>query len=176
VKRLQDLHNDTVINAAALLKEPVGSTRLYGLSLDRFELDDDLVASNIEGEVRLIHLAAEILVDATLSADVELECDRCLRAYDQPVKVHFSAQYEPTIDVHTGHKVSEIDDEEERFSISDSHEVDLAEPLRQELIVALPMVANCGKDCPGPAITSTKSDEEIDDRLSALQKLLGEQA
>lgn len=176
MKRLQDLYNDTVINAAALLKEPVGNTRLFGLELDRFELDDDLVASNVSGEVRLIRLQEELLLDATVSADVELECDRCLNAYAQPVRVHFSAQYEPTIDVHTGHRVDEIDDEEERFSISDNHEVDIAEPLRQELIVALPMVANCGKDCPGPAITSTKTDEEVDDRLAALERLLGEQA
>ena len=176
MKRLHELHNDTVINAAALLKEPVGNTRLYGLELDRFELDDDLVASNVEGEVRLIRLQDELLLDATVTADVELECDRCLRRYDQPVKAHFSAQYEPTIDVHTGYKVNEIDDEEERFSISDNHEVDIAEPLRQELIVALPMVAVCGRDCPGPEITSTNTGEEIDDRLAALERLLGDQA
>jgi uncharacterized protein len=174
VKRLQELHNDTVINVAALLKEPVGNTRLFGLELDRFELDDDLVASNVSGEVRLTQLTTELLLDATVTATVELECDRCLRAYDQPVRVRFSAQYEPTIDVHTGHQVSEIDDEEERFSISDNHEVDIAEPLRQELIVALPMVASCGKDCPGPAMTSTNTGEEIDDRLAALERLLGE--
>jgi uncharacterized metal-binding protein YceD (DUF177 family) len=42
--------------------------------------------------------------------------------------------------------------------------------------VALPMVATCGKDCPGPAMTSTHTGEEIDDRLAALQRLLGEQA
>lgn len=176
MKRLRELHNDTVINAAALLKEPVGNTRLYGLELDRFELDDDLIASNVRGEVRLIRLQDELLLDAVVTADVELECDRCLRVYDQPVKIHFSAQYEPTIDVHTGQKVSEIDDGEERFSISDNHEVDIAEPLRQELIVGLPMIAVCGRDCPGPLITSTKGDDEIDDRLAALKRLLNEQA
>jgi uncharacterized protein len=176
VKRLQEIHNDTVINAASLLKEPVGNSRLYGMHLDRFELDDDLVASNVEGEVRLIRLAEELLLDATVSATVELECDRCLRAYDQPVSIHFSAQYEPTIDVITGRTVSEIDDEEERFSISDNHEVDMTEPLRQELIVGLPMVARCGRDCPGPLLTTTKGDVEIDDRLAALERLLKEQA
>jgi uncharacterized protein len=175
MKRLQELHNDTVINAAALLKEPVGNSRFYGLTLDRFELDDDLVASNVEGEVRLIRLQEELYADVTVSANVELECDRCLRRYPQPVETHFTAQYEPTIDVHTGHQVGEIDDEEERFSISDNHEVDLAEPLRQELIVALPMVANCGPDCPGPLLTSTKSPDEIDDRFAELERLLGDE-
>lgn len=174
MKHTYELHNDTAINVVALLKEPVGSTRLCGLEIDRFELDDDLVARRIEGEARLIRLQDEILVDATVSADVELECDRCLRLYDQRVKTRFSAQYEPTIDVHTGHAVREIDDEAERFAITEHHEVDLAEPLRQELIVALPMVAVCGPDCPGPQVSSTGDGDEVDDRLAALQQLLNE--
>ncbi len=174
MKQTQSLHNDTVINVAALLKEPVGSTRAYGVEIERFELDDELVARRIEGEVRLTRLQDEILANAQLSADVELECDRCLRMYDQRVHTRFSAQYEPTIDVHTGHAVHEIDDEAERFAITEHHEVDLAEPLRQELIVSLPMVAVCGADCPGPEVTSVGSDERVDDRLAALEQLLND--
>jgi uncharacterized protein len=172
VKYTQPLQNDTVINVASLLKEPVGSARTYGVEIDRFELDDELVARRIEGEARLTRLQDEILVNAKLSADVELECDRCLRKYDERIKTRFSAQYEPTIDVHTGHAVREIDDELERFAITEHHEVDLAEPLRQELIVALPMVAVCGADCPGPEVTSTGADDGVDDRLAALEQLL----
>ena len=172
MKHTQPLQNDTVINVAALLKEPVGSTRTYGVEINRFELDDELVARRIEGEVRLTRLQEEILVDAKLNADVELECDRCLRQYDHRVKTRFSAQYEPTIDVHTGHAVNEINDELERFAITEHHEVDLAEPLRQELIVSLPMVAICGPDCPGPEVTSAGNDEQVDDRLAALEQLL----
>lgn len=174
MKQTHELHNDTVINVAALLKEPVGSTRTYGVEIDRFDLDDDLVARRIEGEARLTRLQDEILVDAKLTALVELECDRCLRLYDQRVSTRFAAQYEPTIDVHTGHAVGEIDDEAERFAITEHHEVDLSEPLRQELIVALPMVAVCGPDCPGPEVSGTAEGDEVDDRLSALKELLNE--
>jgi uncharacterized protein len=174
VKRIQELNNDTAINVAALLKEPIGSVRDIAVSIDRFELDDDLIASTILGEARLIHLQDEVLADVKLTANVGLECDRCLREYQQPVRVRFSAEYEPTIDVHTGRTVNEYDDEGDRFAINEHHEVDLAEPMRQELIVALPMVAVCGKDCPGPAVTSVGDDGEIDDRLTALQRLLGE--
>lgn len=175
VKINVELKNDTVINVAALLKEAVGSTRTFSIDLDRFELDDDLVAREVTGEMRLTRLINELLLDGKAQAKVELECDRCLRLYDQPVKVKLSAQYEPTIDVRTGHQVDEIDDGEERFSISDNHEVDIAEPLRQELIVSLPMIANCGADCPGPAITSTRSAGDVDDRLAALERLLDEE-
>lgn len=174
MKRIQELKNDTVINIAALLKEPVGSVREFAVEIDRFELDADLIATGIAGQVRLTRLQDEVLVDAKLRADVGLECDRCLREYLQPVSVHFAAEYQPTIDVYSGRAVREIDDETDRFFITEHHEVDLAEPMRQELIVALPMVAVCGPDCPGPAITSTADGSEIDDRLAALQRLLGD--
>lgn len=174
MKRIQELKNDTVINIAALLKEPVGSVREFAVEIDRFELDPELIATSIAGQVRLTRLQDEVLVDAKLRADVGLECDRCLREFLQPVSVHFSAEYQPTIDVYLGRAVREIDDETDRFFITEHHEVDLAEPLRQELIVALPMVAVCGPDCPGPAVTSTADTGEIDDRLAALQRLLGD--
>lgn len=174
MKRIQELNNDTVINVAALLKEPVGSVREVVVEIDRFELDDDLIASNISGMVRLIRLQEEILADAELRADVGQECDRCLREYQQPVQTRFSVQYEPTIDVHTGHTVDEIDDEIERFLITERHEVDLTEPMRQELIVALPMVAVCGPDCPGQLVKSFGEESAGDSRLAALERLLGD--
>jgi uncharacterized protein len=88
--------------------------------------------------------------------------------------VRFTAEFEPTIDVHTGHAVHETADELDRFAITEHHEVDLAEPMRQELIVALPMVAVCGPECPGPEVTSVGDDGEVDERLAALERLLGE--
>jgi uncharacterized protein len=175
VKMNVELHNDTVINVAALLKEPVGSTRNFSIHLDTFPLDNDLVAREVQGEMRLTSLTNELLLNAKATAKVEHECDRCLRLYDEPVRVTFAAQYEPTIDVRTGHALEEIGDGEERFSITENHEVDVAEPLRQELIVALPMIARCGPDCPGPIITTTKPADEIDDRLVELERLLDQQ-
>jgi uncharacterized metal-binding protein YceD (DUF177 family) len=176
VKRVQELKNDTVINVAALLKETVGSVREIAVDIDRFELDEDLIASAIHGDARLIRLQDEILADVNLLAEVGLECDRCLGAYQQPVRVRFSAEFQPTIDVHTGHVVGEAEDELaiEHFYITEHHEVDLAEPMRQELIISLPMVAVCGPECPGPDVTSAGVEGEIDDRLAALERLLGD--
>jgi len=175
VKRVQELKNDTVVNIAALLKEPVGSVREFSVDIDEFELDPELVAYDIVGDLRLIRLQDEVLADVRLRAKVGLECDRCLGDYLQPVQAKFSVEYEPTIDVHTGHAVQEIDDETDRFAITEHHEVDLSEPLRQELIVALPMVAVCGPECPGPAVTFAGDAGNLDDRLSALERLLADE-
>ena len=42
-----DLHNETAINVAALLKEQVGASRAYPVVLDRFQLDSELVATDV---------------------------------------------------------------------------------------------------------------------------------
>ena len=43
--------------------------------------------------------------------------------------------------------------------IDENHELDLREPLRQEILVALPMRPDCGPDCPGPDLTEVGGDE-----------------
>ena len=174
-KKGLELRNDTVINAATLLQEEFGASRSFDLRLDTFPLDDDLLAKQVAGGVRLTLLQNEVLLEATVTATVELECVRCLRRYDQPVKTRFAAQYEPTVDVQTGRPVEEIDDEVERFSITENHEVDIAEPLRQELIVALPMRAVCGRACPGPDLSGLDDNENGDPRLGALSALLSDE-
>lgn len=167
-----DLHNETAVNVAALLKEPVGSTRSYALTLDRFPLDQDLVASNVAGRVKLTRLSDEIIANVRAKGSVVLECQRCLREYDQAFKTDFSEEFRETVDVRTGAGVATGREDDERFTINDNHELDFAEPLRQEILVALPMRPACGDDCPGPDAIADEDDETGDQRFAALQQLL----
>lgn len=169
-----DLTNETAVNVAALLKEPVGATRSYALTIDRFALDNDLVAVDLTGRVKLTRLSDEIIANIRAGGSVALECQRCLRAYDQPVKTEFSEEFRETVDVRTGAGVSSGREDDERFTINDNHELDFAEPLRQEILVALPMRPACGDDCPGPDVLEVGDDEieTEDQRFAALQRLL----
>lgn len=166
-----DLYNETAVNVATLLQEPVGAHRLYTFHLDRFVLDDDLQARDVQGEMRLTRLSDEILVNVTATATVELTCLRCLEPYDATTRTRFQEEFRVAFDVRSGVVVrSNADDE--RFAINDAHELDIAEPLRQELIVSLPMRPDCGAACPGPPAVVTDGAEEIDDRFAALEALL----
>ena len=168
-----DLHNETVVNVAALLRDPVGATRSYPLTLDRFVLDADLAASDIAGRVKLTRLSDEIIVTIRAGGSVRLECQRCLQEYDQAFKTEFSEEFRETVDVRTGAGVASGREDDERFTIDDNHELDFAEPLRQEILVALPMRPACGDDCPGPDTLEVGDDEQTSDqRFAALQQLL----
>jgi len=168
-----DLRNDAAINVAALLKERVGAARSYGLALDRLALDDELAAVDVTGEVHLTRLLDGIMVAGTLVGKVDLVCVRCLVVYSQPFESSFIEEYRQTVDVTTGVGLDvELDEDDEFATISENHELDLTELLRQENLVALPMRPDCGADCPGPDVIERADAEVVDERFAALTALL----
>jgi DUF177 domain-containing protein len=166
-----DLYNETAVNVATLLQEPVGASRVYRFRLDRLELDSGLTARDVSGEMRLTRLPDEILANVDATATAELTCLRCLEPYDQTVRTRFQEEFRVAYDVRSGVAVRSSTDDE-RFAINDAHELDIAEPLRQELIVSLPMRPDCGAFCPGPPAVTDDKDEEPDNRFAALGALL----
>ena len=169
------LENETAVNVASLLRESVGAFRTYGLHLERFVLDDDLIAQDVTGELRLTRLGDAILARTRVSTTVTLECQRCLREFDAPFEVDFDEQFRVAFDVKNGSSIDAGEDDE-RFSISENHELDIGEVLRQEIIVGMPMRPDCGEECPGPpAIDNGDETDDVDERMAALAKLLEEQ-
>jgi uncharacterized protein len=174
----RELRNETAINVAGLLKSQTGDTRSYHLRLDAFEADGETIAREIEGNVRLTRLGDGVMASLQATGMAPLTCVRCLREYDQPFTVDFDEEYRQTVDVRTGIDLgTDLGDEEATSRIDENHELDLREPLRQEILVALPMRPDCGPDCPGPDVLESgepddASDEVVDERLAALASLL----
>ena len=174
----RELQNDTAVNVAGLLKGQTGAARSYRLLLDTFEADDETIARGIEGEVRLTRLRDAVIARVVASGVVQMTCARCLREYEQPFEVEFNEEYRQTVDVHTGFDLGDEPADDEQVSrIDENHELDLREPLRQEILVALPMRPACGEDCPGPDLLEVggvdeDGDDRVDERLAALANLL----
>lgn len=169
------LVNDTAINVVGLLQSDIGDHRDYTLAVDAMPLGDDLIARQVNGDVRLTRLRDRILAQVTASAEVALECVRCLRTYPQPVRTKLTEEFWQSVDVRTGIAVDQaeaIDDEEERFSIDENHELDLREALRQHFVLALPMKPDCGTECPGPPGVVDDEEGAFDQRFAALADLL----
>lgn len=178
--RVVDLQDDTRLNVASLLMEPVGSTRDVELALPEFALDDELVARNVEMQARLTRLQDQILVSAHATGHVQLDCVRCLEPYDQPFDQEFTEQFFQTVDVRSGAELApkastgaeDDDDEDLRFSIDESHQLDFGESLRQWILLALPMRPTCGDACPGPSITATDENAPASGSFADLARLL----
>ena len=171
---VRTLTNDTIVNVAQLLKEPVGAARSLDVHLDRFELDTELTARDVTATVRLTRIETGILAEGEVSGVVELECVRCLERYLQPFRGEIDGEYRPSIDVRTGYPLA-LPDDSDIFVIDNNHELDLNELLRQVVVVSLPMQPLCREDCPG-IITEVRdeaeSPDDTDERLAVLRKLL----
>jgi uncharacterized protein len=170
----RELRNETAVHVAGLLKAPTGATRSYRLSLETLEVDGETSARDIVGEVLLTRVRDSVIAHVAASGIARLECVRCLREYDQPFQVAFDEEYRQTVDVRTGLDLDAAGGDDTLASwIDENHELDLREPLRQEILVALPMRPECGPDCPGPdTVAGDEGEDAVDERLAALASLL----
>lgn len=176
------LRDETQLNVASLLMEDIGARRDVDIELGSFPLDEDLVATDTTGEIRLTRIQSGILAQGQVSGSVELECARCLREYDQLFRTKFAEEFHQTVDVRNGtgvkpargQQVETDDDDEIAFEINDSHEMDMTELLRQWILLELPMRPDCGSECPGPPEMAKDPEAAIDSRFAALEQLLGD--
>jgi DUF177 domain-containing protein len=171
-----------IYNVAQLLKSAPGTTLDVDLDnedeLDLREGEADL-AGPVTGRLRLHRTNQGIYVDGMVSAPIRLQCTRCLRDFTETLEFPLREEFYPTIDVTSGVPVSGPHDAD-AFAINRHHEVDLREPIRQALVLALPMKPLHSEDCAGLCPRCGKdlnegpcgcSPEESDNRFAALQGL-----
>ena len=157
---MNNVNLDLIYNVAQLMKEPVGSTRKLEVSTPVLQLSDGsepgddaqvLEARDVTGPVKITRLTRDLLVQGEVTGQVTLECSRCLVPVTVPVSAHLEEEYQPTIEVETGRPVhrEEFEVDDSFFRISANHEVDLTEPVRQAMLVEMPLKPLCREDCKG---------------------------
>ena len=138
-----------LFNVAQLLQEDPGATRRYELDEPPYRVDDGVEAiSPLTGSVRLNRTNRGVLADADVATDVKLECSRCLDEVTVPIKTHITEEYYPTVDLRTG-LVATRPEGGTGYMLTETHEIDLTEPVRQAVLLELPMKPLCRPDCAG---------------------------
>lgn len=169
-----------IFNVAQLMKSPVGTSLQSDIEEPSVQLDEDLkIVGPLIGHVRMRRINQGLLVDGWVDLTLELSCTRCLKTFEQPMHVPFEERFYPTVDVVTGAPVQPVD-EEDAFPIDGHHLVDLTEPVRQQVLLAIPMVTLCKEDCAGLCAQCGKDlnlgpcscEPEPDTRMSILKTLL----
>jgi uncharacterized protein len=146
------------INVRDILVESVGYSRAYKITGERPKLENVRLKADIEGETTISKLEAGLLVRGSVSTEIELECDRCLRTFTRPITVTFSQLFAE----HPG------DDE---LPVVDGI-IDLAPLAEQEILLHLPIkilhdphcrgIENAaGKYTKGDTSTSLRSQARI---------------
>ena len=128
-----------LFNVATLLREPVGSTRNYVL---------DPEEPVHRGTVRLLRTPDGVLVEAHADLLLDAACSRCLTPFSYPEHIHFEEIYYQQVDLKTGARMEEPEDED-AFRIGLDNTIDISEAVRQYSDVAAEMQPLCRPDCPG---------------------------
>ncbi len=138
-------------NVAQLLKDPIGSVRQFELVEDISELDAELdVLGPLVGKVKLLRIHSGVLVRASLSTAVRVNCKRCLEPTAAPVRMEFEESFRPLTEVSTGRYILPDDFEgtseeleDEALLIDEQHILDISEVVRQRIWLITPMYPGC---------------------------------
>lgn len=147
---------------------------------DEVELDDNakLVGeAAFSGTVR--KEGVRVFVEGTVTTDVEMPCSRCLERTAFSIDADFvdvlvDSEYEPT------DAELQVSDDGLDESLVIGGEIELAELVRERILLELPEICLCSDDCKGlctkcgvnrNANSCGCSDGEIDPRWAVLQNL-----
>jgi len=159
-----------------LLAEPTGTTLDVHIEEGQQRLADDLLVGFLRGEVELLRTDYGLFAQGEIATQVDTQCVRCLTPIPCSLTVrladHFA--YNPrTLD----------QDQDPVFPILGKGTIDLAPPLREHILLNLPLHPLCRSDCRGLCsqcganLNETKCDcsqLEIDPRLAVLKALFRE--
>jgi uncharacterized protein len=165
-------------NVAGLLTDDIGADRQFAVRDATVALPDDLALTvPIEGAVRLSRTNRGVLADAALTTVLAGQCSRCLKAITTPLELRILEEYLPSLDLVSGQPVITTD-EPDALRLTDHHELDLEEPVRDAIILAEPIAPLCRPDCQGLCIICGEPletgdhdhpDDDVDPRLEALR-------
>lgn len=118
-------------------------------------------------------------VRGTISTNVSLDCTRCLDSIAKRLKIPFRAIFVDSSEEDTRAE-SEVGDARLDESLVEDGKIDMAEVVREQILLALPEQIFCREDCKGLCpkcgeslnlIDCRCADNEIDPRWAALRNL-----
>lgn len=134
-----------------------------------------------------VHLAFDIYKDGAqfhlvgrVKGSLRLNCGRCLEDYPFPVDAPFDVLYLPHAQ-NEGEGEVEVEDEDLTTSYYRDEQIDLAQLVREQFYLAIPMKPLCTEDCKGlcphcgtnlNTASCNCAQEWTDPRLEALRSLL----
>lgn len=162
------------INVAEIKKRLVGSkTFAYELTPDELDITDtDL---KVTAPIQLAGVAENagdvILLKADVKTEIERTCGRCLKVFTEPLAAQVVEKFYP----------AGAENIENDAFIYESDLLDITEPVRESLLLAVPLQSLCREDCRGlcPVCGADRNEGDcgcdattVDPRLAALKQFI----
>jgi uncharacterized protein len=155
-----------------------------GLVLDVEEkvvLEEVPTPSPVRGTLQVSKNNREIIAAGKVTAELDLQCSRCLRDFKKTLDIPVDVVYHPIEDI--DEERHELKDDEMDMGFYRGEEIDLQELVREQVLLNMQMKPLCAETCKGicpncgadlnagPCGCDTR---KIDPRLEVLKKLLKE--
>lgn len=162
------------INVAEIKKRLVGSkTFAYELTPDELDITDtDLkVTAPIQLEGVVENAGDVILLKADVKTEIERTCGRCVKVFTEPLAAQVVEKFYP----------AGAENIENDAFIYESDLLDITEPVRESLLLAVPLQSLCREDCRGlcPVCGADRNEGDcgcdattVDPRLAALKQFI----
>jgi uncharacterized protein len=131
-----------------------------------------------EGVAALLeNTGGEVRIQGSIRVKMESACDRCLGRASFPLDQKFDLFYRP-LETGKPDEEVEIDEGEAEIAFYEDEGIDLADILREQVLLALPMQRLCRQDCKGicPVCGASRNEsacgcsaKSADDRWAALK-------
>ncbi len=157
-------------------------TFAHAYRLDELSLEEENMRLTAAPEVtgRITRDGLRFRLRGKITAQAEVDCDRCLTAIAVPVETEFDVTYVPQAD-YAAEEKAELQEEDMTLSVLEGEAIDVDELVREQVMLALPTRALCRDDCKGlcPVCSINKNTDacaceskEIDPRWAALKNLV----
>jgi len=133
--------------------------------------------THFKGEIERVNAKGHLR--GTVKADVSLDCTRCLEPIERHFEFPFRAIFVGSSDEDTNAEAEVSEDALDESLVPDG-QVDMAEVVREQLLLAVPEQIFCREDCRGICpkcgsnlnlIDCKCADDEVDPRWAALKGL-----
>lgn len=138
-----------------------------------------LTGIHAEGSAKVLeNSGGEVRVQGTFSGVMGSDCDRCLAAATYPLTKSFDLFYRPPPKVEADEV--KIDEGEAEIGFYEGLGLELADIIKEQVLLAMPMQRVCREDCQGicPVCGANRNEvhcdcheELVDDRWRALKNL-----
>ena len=167
-----NINDITGTEANVIFNAPISEFDFFG--------DELVLKTEVRVVTRVRKINEKILIKGTIETQIELECSRCLEHFPYSIGEDFQVVFEPfSSDI----QEEEIELEKEDLDIGFYKEgiIDLTEVVREQILLAVPMIPICKEGCKGLCpycgqnfneCTCTCTGETIDPRWSKLQNLV----
>jgi uncharacterized protein len=145
------------------------------LNDDRVHLSHPLT---VRGRVR--QLGGKVEVQGQVNAEVEIDCDRCLKFVQTPIDTNFTVEY-VTPQTYQASAGAELSESDMAVSIFDGEAIDVDELVSEQVLLVVPSRVLCHESCKGlcPMCGNDRNQSncncetvEVDPRWGALKELI----